>query len=166
MTADPFMDKERAEKYFKFDPVGRGVAIIELRAENTNTNANWLLTEENMVLTDGSGTALMNAHDQGVKSDFAAANSVGMAGAVLISLPMMFAGGKLTSDAMIVQKNFVDNEWHNQTLSPGQSAQGFIYFNLGWKTNRLDTMCLKINCINTYEQSTNIITLPLAYETK
>src|ERR1044071_2157965 len=108
LIADPFSDRKRAETYFKVNPEGKGLAIIYLRAENRSQDATWLVNEENMCLVDGSGTALMNAHDQRVRSDMAAANAVGMAGAVVLSLPMIFASSKLTSDAMMIEKNFVD----------------------------------------------------------
>ena len=164
VSADPFTDEGRARTYFKVDPTGDGVEIVHLRAENHATNATWLLTEENMFLLDGSGAILMNAHDQRVKGNFAAADAVGVTGALLISPALLVAGGKLASDAMVVQKNFVDREWHNQTLSPGQSAQGFVYFNLGNKTNWNQAMSLRFDCVNINNQLTNVITLPLAYE--
>jgi hypothetical protein len=166
VTADPFVDRERAETYFKVNPEGKGVGIVYLRAENRGTNAAWLVTEENMRLVDRTGGVGMNAQDQGVKGDYAAGNAVAMAGATLISLPLLFAGGKLTSDAMVVEKNFVDKEWRNQTLSPGQSAEGFIYFNFGQKTNWVDGTSLRIDSLNTRNQQTNTIILPLSYETK
>jgi hypothetical protein len=166
VTADPFLDKERADTYFQIDPANRGVAIIFLRAENHSTNATWLLNEENMRLLDAAGNASMNAHDRGVKGDYGAANAVGWAGAAIGSFPMLFASGKLTSDAMVREKNFVDKEWHNQTLSPGQSAQGFIYFSSGTKTNWSNTKALRIDSLDTCSQQTNIIILPIAYEKK
>ena len=166
LVADPFADKQRTETYFKFNAEGKGIAIVHLRAENHSPDSAWLLNEENMHLIDQAGVLGMNAHDQGVKSDYGAANAVGMTGAVLLSLPMMIAGNKLIADAMVVEKNFVDKEWHNQTLSPGQSAEGFIYFNFGKKTNWLDGASLRVDCLNTRNQQTNTIILPLAYETK
>jgi hypothetical protein len=166
ITADPFVDRQRAESYFAVNPEGKGVAIVYVRAENHSPDATWLVNEENMFLVDGAGTAGPNAHDQGVRGDYAAANAVGMAGAVVLSLPMLFASGKLTSDAMVKEKNFVDKEWRNQTLSPGQSAEGFVYFNFGKKTNWIENAALRIDSLNTRNQQTNTVIVPLSYETK
>lgn len=163
ITADTFSDRQRAETYFHTDPQGDRTIIVDLRAENRSTNATWLLTEESMYLVDAAGIVRGNAHDQQLEQSKAASEAVGYAGAVAISLPMMFASNKLNSDAMVKEKNFVDQEWRNQTLSPGQSASGFIYFRLGKATNTLAGASLRFDCLNTRNQQTNSITIPLAY---
>lgn len=168
VTADNFNDKQRAETYFRTNPHNDGIMIVYLRAENQSPDATWLVNEESMWLVDAAGTALMNAHDQKVEGDYGAADAVGIAGAAAISLPMMFAASKLGSDAMVEQKNFVDREWRNQTLSPGQNAEGFIYFKVGKAANLSQGVSLRLACLNTRNQQTNTITItiPIADETR
>jgi hypothetical protein len=51
-----------------------------------------------------------------------------MAGAVLLSPPLLVAGIKLGSDAEMVRHNFYRVELTRQTISPGQTARGVVYF--------------------------------------
>lgn len=166
ITAEPWTDHARLETYFKTDPRDLSTALICLRAENRSTDAAWLVSEENIHLVDSTGSGGADARNQEVKGDYGAANAVGWTGAILVSPAMIFAAGKLTSDAMVRQKNFVDREWRNQTLSPGQSAEGFIYFNVGKTTNWAGATSLRFDSLNTRTQQTNTLILPLAHENK
>ena len=51
-------------------------------------------------------------------------------GSVLLSLPALFIGMKMVSDADNIEQNFAIKELKRQTVSPGQSAGGFVYFQL------------------------------------
>ena len=166
VTAEPWTDRERLETYFKTDPRDLSTAVICLRAENRSTDAAWLVSEENIHLVDASGGSGADARNQNVKGDYGAANAVGLTGAAIVSLPMIFASAKLTSDAMVRQKNFVDREWRNQTLSPGQCAEGFVYFNVGKNTNWAGATSLRLDCLNTRNQQTTTLIVPLVYENK
>lgn len=93
VTADNFSDRERAEAYFRTNPHDDRVVIVYLCAENQGSDATWLFTQDAMWLTDDPGTTRLNAHDQRIEGDYAAGDAVGIAGAAMISLPMMFATG-------------------------------------------------------------------------
>jgi hypothetical protein len=174
ITVDPVLDAKRAETYFKVNPVSKGVGIIYLQAENTSTNAIWLLSEENMSLAVSGRDGEMIANDQNVKGDYGTADGLTIAaipflpfpGIDLIAIPFLIAGANAASSASVIQKNFVDNEWHNQTLSPGQRAQGFIYFNLEKHSKWAGSGTLRMDCFDVRNQRTNTLTFPLAYETK
>ena len=60
----------------------------------------------------------------------------------------------------------VDKEWRNQTLAPGQSAEGFLYFNVPKKTNWVASTALQINALNTRNQQTTTLLIPLTHEIK
>jgi hypothetical protein len=136
LKADPFSDKERAETYFKVDPADKGIAIIHLRAENQSADATWLLTEQQMALVDNSVQSSI-AGNQGFRSDRTAADTMAVGSALLISPLLSFASLQLGYTQSFIEKNFVDKEWRNQTLSPGQSAEGFIYGCLKESMNEL-----------------------------
>lgn len=161
VTADPLTDDARAREFFREDLKGIGAAVVYLKAENRSPDAAWLLRLEDMHLADASGAGGPDGHGEAIEGDFAAANAVGTAGAVLISFPMMFASAKLTSDALVKQKNYIDKEWRNQTLSPGQSAEGFVYFHVppddAWSTAR----SLRLDCLNVRNQQTLTLVVPL-----
>jgi hypothetical protein len=171
LTSDPFTEKDRAETYFKIDPAAKGIAIIHLRAENHSPDATWLLTEENMLLTYAAGGGSTNGPVQGATSDYTSSVAAGGVAAFFalgpnpLVLPAVAVSKKLRSDAAVIEKNFIDKGWRNQTLSPGQSAEGFIYFSLG-KTNSIQGTSLRLDCLNTRNQQTNSIFLPVGYEAK
>jgi len=172
ITAEPILDKERADTYFKVNPTYRGIGIIYLQAENKSADATWLLAEENMSLHVAATNCDMNAHNQKVKGDYSGAQASFAAAIVMeivfipLAVPGIFMTMKAASDASVIEKNFVDKEWHNQTLSPGQSAQGFIYFNLDKQPKWANSAILRIDCPNITNQQTNTFTIPLTYETK
>jgi hypothetical protein len=170
IAVDPVLDSERADTYFKVNPAGKGIGIIYLQAENKSVNATWLLDEKNMHLTIAGQAGDMNAEDQYVKGDYGKAYAY-TAGAVICSGALLgavfiVAANQATENASIIQKNFVDKEWHNQTLAPGQQVAGFIYFNLGKNSRWAGSSTLRIDCINLRNYQTNTITFPLTYETK
>jgi hypothetical protein len=78
----------------------------------------------------------MIANDQNVKGDYGTADGLTIAaipflpfpGIDLIAIPFLIAGANAASSASVIQKNFVDNEWHNQTLSPGAAGAGVHLF--------------------------------------
>ncbi len=149
VTLDPIVDKERGEKYFKVEPQKSGFAIIHLRAENKAADAAWLLSLENMRLVHSAQGGGATAANQEYKSDMSAANALSVTALVLTSPLLMGVSGKMLSNRMIVEKNFVDKEWRNQTLSPGQRAEGFVYFRLGQQTNWIGNRLLRIDTLDT-----------------
>jgi hypothetical protein len=175
IVADPVSDRERANTYFEVNSVKRGVAIIFLQAENQSTDATWLLNEQNIHLTLSGHAGDMNAEDQEVEGDYRKGDALTVAAApfllfpgidLFVGVPLMLSGSKANSDASVVQKNFVDNEWHNQTLSPGQRSQGFIYFNVDKNLEWASSATLQLDCLDVRSQQTNTLTIPLTYETK
>ncbi len=172
ITAESIQDKERADTYFKVSPVYRGIGIIYLQAENKSTNATWLLNEENIHLIFTAKAGDLNAHDQKVKGDYSGAQASFATTIAMelifipLAVPGVFMTMKAASDASVIEKNFVDKEWHNQTLSPGQSAQGFVYYNLDKQPKWADSASLKIDCLNITSQQTNTFNIPMAYEKK
>ena len=161
LTADPIVDEARSKTYFRTELADRKIAAIYLKAENHSTDATWLLRLQSMTLTDEKGSPGPNAYGKALRSDYGAANAAGMAGAALISLPMIFVSGKLTADAMAKEKNFIDKEGRNQSLSPGKAADGFIYFQLEpnepWPTGRW----LSLECLNLRNQQAVQVQVPL-----
>ncbi|MGA3265939.1 MAG: hypothetical protein ABSE16_03855 [Verrucomicrobiota bacterium] len=175
VTVDPVCDRERADAYFKVNPTGKGVAIIYLQAANQSPDATWLLSEANMFLAVPGQAGELNANDQGVKGDYGVSTGLEAAATpfmlfpgpdLFVGVPLLLSGSKAARDASVVQKNFVDKEWHNQTLSPGQQAQGFIYFNWKEQSPSASAATLRMDCIDVRSQQTNTLTFPLNYETK
>jgi hypothetical protein len=169
ITADPWSDRKKVDTYFKADVQKRGLALIYLRAENKSTNANWLVNERSFHLVDAAGVG-GDVRKNKIEGEYGGAEAVGWTGAsiaavtVVGGLVMVAVSSKLLSDASVMEKNIVDKEWRNQTLAPGQSAEGFLYFDVGKKTNWVSTAALRLDCLNTRNQQTSTLIVPLAHE--
>jgi hypothetical protein len=165
ITAEPWTDSKKINKFFELDAQNRGLGIIYVRAENKSTDANWLLTEENCRLVN-TAWAGGDVQKQRIEGEYGGASAVGWTGAVLVSPVMIGIAGKLLSDATIMERNMVDKEWRNQTLAPGHSAEGFFYFSVPKKTNWVAGTALQVNTLNTRNQQTSTLLIPLNHETK
>lgn len=127
IAVDPVFDNARSKDFFNTDALGAGILPIHVSVENTNSNASFLLQKKNFDFTAWSGSQTnLSASATNIRSDIG--NAVGMVGVVGLSAPMIFAGTIAVGNAQAVQFNFVQAEFRDQTLSPGQRSGGFIYF--------------------------------------
>lgn len=110
----PLFDKQELDHYFGTDMVSRGILPVLVVAENHSTNASYLLAANNCSLSQSSGFAK--------KTDLPSGNALGWA----------FGGGLISTaivaDAQSKRTGMAIKELHAQTVSPGQSDQGFAYF--------------------------------------
>lgn len=131
VTVEVFRDRERCGRFFHLsDAYADGLAIVYVKVENLDPSRSLLAQHSGIHLLLGENAAGAGRTTQSTAGGEAAA----LAGAAVISLPLMFIGGALISNAAIVQENFVTKEFRNDTLSPGASAAGFAYFQLDKKT--------------------------------
>jgi len=163
VAVDPFFEKARSEEYFHVNAFADGIAILHVAVENTSPASTYLLKKEDFKLLL-SGSDSSNSPKQGVDRGTAAGEAVALTGAALVSFPMVFAGGKLISDATVVRNNFTSKELHSQTLSPGESAAGFIYFQLNQKQKAGFSGTLSLAFSNSQTQSNQVIQIPVNYE--
>ena len=131
VTVDPFLDKERVGTYFKQRPLEDGVFILHVQATNANSANSFHVQKQNIRLLLPQGGELGSAGK--IDTGTAGGEAAVLIGASLGSVVGMFAGGKVLSDEMFVRKNLVDKEMPDQTLSPGRSMNGFVYYQLPGK---------------------------------
>jgi len=123
VALDPFVESERTEKYFDINAVANGIAILHVRVANKTTNQTFLVKRESFHLLNGAG-ALTGDGNKGEHPNVAG-NIMGVVGAGgLLGL----AGTAMVSHSTEIQRNLTSKEMGDQTLSPGQSMEGFIYF--------------------------------------
>jgi len=136
VTVDPFLEKARVREYFKQAPLEGGVVIFHLQARNDNPLHSFHVQKQNfrLVLPQGNELGAAGRIDTGT----AAGEASVLVGASLGSVVGMFAGAKVLSDEMFVRKNLVDKEMPDQTLSPGRSMEGFVYYELPGKKPVVD----------------------------
>ena len=97
----------------------------------------------------------------------AAGSSLGVAGgaSALLSpvagLLVAGAGMKATDDAESVRENFVIKHFQNVTLSPGKSADGFVYFVQPGPISPACLPCISIPVQDLLRHQTNVFTSSL-----
>jgi len=163
------LDKKETEQYFGLDALGAGILILHLEAENRSPTATFLLWKENMALVPG-GEA--NQQAQGLltpERESPTGKALGSAGAVLVpfspitALPTLLVGAKLLSDASVIRQSFLTKEFRSQSLSPGRSASGFLYFKVDLQRPfRVDTLVLKVT--DTLGEQETEFRIPVNYE--
>jgi hypothetical protein len=161
VAVDPFFDRERTEQYFRVHAFKDGIAIIHLRVANTGSPDTVLVNKDDFKM-------LLGGSDEGtsataVNRETAAGEAVALTGAALGSLPMLFAGAKLLSDATVVRHNFTSKEFRTQTLSPGETAEGFLYFQFDKKKHRELAGTFLFAVRHPRTQQTETLHFPLVY---
>ena len=151
VTADPFFNRAAAGKYFRINPYTSGVAIVHLHFHNTTPNQTFLIRKSNMRFvraTDDSG--LLNTD---VSRSSAVGEAVMLTGAAVLSLPLLFAGAKAISDKSAIEHNFTSQEFGDRTISPGQTAEGFVYYKLNGREHWGNGAHLEVKLLDTKTES-------------
>lgn len=138
IAVDPFIERNRTEQFFDLDAVGSGIAILHARISNNSTNLTFLVTKGDIQLIPAGTNAVMTGSGQNIQRSRAGADTMEVVGAVGIGLGglatapagvvLALAGAAMSSEASEIQRNFIDKEMPDQTLAPGESMEGFIYF--------------------------------------
>jgi hypothetical protein len=125
VALDPFVERERTKEFFHIDALSEGIAILHVRVENRTADQTFLVQKTNFRLLSGEADADLIADDKKIKRSTTAGNVVGWAG--MGGASILLAGG-LVSDSTEIQRNFTSKEMGDQSLSPGESMEGFVYF--------------------------------------
>jgi hypothetical protein len=124
VALDPFVEKARTEQYFRIDAVGNGIAILHVRVANKTADRTFFVKKEGFQLLRNSGEDL-TSNGKKIERSSVAGQVMGVVGAGAV---MGLVGAAMVSHATEVQRNFTSKEMGDQTLSPGENVEGFIYF--------------------------------------
>ena len=165
VALDPFVEKERTEKFFDMDAVGQGIAILHVRVTNKTADQTFLVKKENVQLVRNGAGGLTGGGERTASSQ-ASANTIGITGAVLSGLGgvgLLSAGAAMVSHSTEVQRNLTSKEMGDQSLSPGESMEGFIYFT-PVKTGEdwASAAAVKIQLVDTKTHQPVELTVPLS----
>jgi hypothetical protein len=112
-----------------------GILPVFVIGENRHASSSFFFLKEGISLT-AAQSATAGAPDRAAegidkpKSD-ADAEPVAWASVALgWNFVLAAVAGKIVSDASVINLNFKVQEFHTRTLSPGQTAKGFVYFRL------------------------------------
>ncbi len=176
VALDPFVERERTEKYFDIDAVGTGIAILHVRVANKTVDQTFLVKKEDFQLLVGgsggdltaNGKKIERSEAVGIERSEAVGNAVGWVGVLtipsVISPALTLTAFSMVSHSTEIQRNFTSKEMGDQTLSPGRSMEGFIYFtpvNRGEDWTR--TAAVRIKLAGTATQHVVELNIPLSH---
>jgi hypothetical protein len=127
VAVQPMLDVEENEKYFGTNLLALNILPAFVISENRHASSSFILLKDRISLSAGQH-AVAGSPDK-ARSE-ATAEAIGWTSVALISFPLATIAVKMMSDATVVNRNFKAQEFQTKTLSPGQSAQGFVYFQL------------------------------------
>ena len=158
VTAEIFADRERCKTYFDLPGAySNGLAILYVKIENLDPSRSLLAQRSDIHLVLGQGNAAAGRTSRSTAGGEAAA----LLGATVGSLPLLFIGGAIISNAAMVQSNFVTKEFRDDTIGPGASAAGFVYYQLDQKTLLNDGGTVKVTLHRPLSQSDITVEIPL-----
>jgi len=163
ITADPFVTKETFKAYFGTGKPGPDLLVLHLKAENTSSQAAWILQKENLQLFAGDAQK-GSATGPSVNGQVTAGEVVAGVGGALLCLPVLMVGNLVATDATVVEHNFMLREWLDTTIYPGKSREGFVYFKLTGKQTD-SHYALSVKALDPASQQTTTFTVPFVYET-
>jgi hypothetical protein len=166
VALDPFVDRERTDKYFKIDAVAEGIAILHVRLQNKTADKTFLVEKKDFHLfPEGSAGGAMG-DDKKIERSQTAGTTVEVIGAVTLAGvdALYLAGLASVSQSTEVQRNFTAKEMADATLPPGKSMEGFIYFTpvkegVDWTR----TAAVKINLTETITRQVIELNIPLSH---
>ena len=130
LLVDPVLEGDRQKACFGYEPLKEGIMPIFICAKNVSTSQSFLLSKTNMGLSfpgakGGSTQPKENATKSG---NFAI--TVGVAGLITQSPIIMVWGSILPGLDAEKTQNLLKQQFDDNTVSPGASKQGYIYFPL------------------------------------
>lgn len=159
ITLDPFVEPRRTQRFFGINAAADGIGIVFARISNHTTNQTFLVQKANFQLLPAGSASGQNAETKTVERDKTTGlvmSTVGVGG--LLGL----AGASMVAHAAEAQRNFVSKEMPDQTLAPGESMEGFIYYTpvakSGW--SRGARMTIKLTDTKTHQPRS--MTIPLS----
>jgi hypothetical protein len=164
VALDPFVESERTRQYFDIDAVANGIAILHVRVVNNTADQTFLVEKKDFQLSTDGGTNGLTGDGKKIERSEAVGDTVGLVGAAAVSLPLLFASMSMVSHSSEIQRNFTGKEMDDQTLSPGQSMEGFIYFTPIKKgEDWTRAAAVKINLTETKTQHSIELNIPLSH---
>lgn len=133
LVADPLFDSDRAKAYLDVDPRRLGLLAIHVRVENAHPSTTFLLQKENFKLLPAGGVGdltLAKGGGYSPETEGRTGERVARGTPTTRALLALAFGGPNVDYSASVNHSFVREELRNQTLRPGQTASGCVYFQI------------------------------------
>ncbi len=164
MVLDPFVESERTQAYFKINAIDDGIAILHVRVTNKTADQTFLVEKKDFQLSTNGVVSGLTGDGKKIERSEAGGDAVAWVGAAGGGLVMVFAGVAMLSHSTEIQRNFIDKEMGDGTLSPGRSMEGFIYFTPVTKGKDWSrTAAVKVKLTETTTKKLIEINVPLSH---
>jgi hypothetical protein len=164
VALDPFVESSRTKEYFDIDAVANGIAILHVRVVNNTSNQTFLVEKKDFQLVRGVAGANLTGNGKKIESSDAAGNAIGWVGALAVSPVLLITASVMVSHSTEIQRNFTGKEMGDQTLSPGESMEGFIYFTpVNHGQDWTQGTAVKVKLTETKSQQLTELTIPLSH---
>lgn len=157
----PIANKEESKKYFGTDLLSKNILAVHVVAKNRSSSSSFILSKDRFSMGIGRSEKSSASGRNKIGSE-TGGQIMAIAGAALISLPLLFVGAKMISDATVIKHNFAVKELQKKTLSPGETVEGFVYFQLPEKkdipnqlTFHLEAQDLRSKVIKNFDYTYN-----------
>jgi len=145
VSVDVVLEGARGRRYFGTDAAAKGIIPVFVRVENITGPGSFLVEKEQFAIAlTAANTAQFPLNGSVENNPSTAAGVMAAGGVLLLSGPMLIAGSVLVSTADAVRHAFVEKELRNQSLAPGRSVEGFVYYILQNKSQPLNDLSLSI----------------------
>jgi hypothetical protein len=146
MAVRPLLDDEETRRYFGESLLSEGIVAVYVLSANQSASSSFRVPKTGMSLVAGV-PKILSSEDKLQSS--AAADAMVISGAVLLSPLVAGIGVKLLSDASVINHSIRAQEFLTKTLSPGQTAGGFIYFQLPDKVTLPERWAIRVEASET-----------------
>lgn len=159
-------DAGESEAYFGKDLLAdAGVLALPISVENRSRGSSFMIDPDRIVLKDRT----RGKPDLDQVASYAAGKAVSTAGVVCVllcpiaSLALIPTGAKMISSAGERRHNFVCKELRTTTLSPGETAHGFVYFTCSGGDSAGSHATLHVEALDLKAHEWRSIDLPVAW---
>lgn len=165
---DPLLDPVASKKNFGMNCLEKGILPVYLSVTNSNPDASFRIVTRDIWFAFGDGDVQQARGWQYQTNYSSAGTSVGIAGGATLAaastgggLLLLGIGMKMTDDEESIRENFFIKQFQNVTLTPGKSANGFVYFT---QTNpisseHLPAISIPVQNLQTHQTNVAVFTL-------
>lgn len=142
VAAEVVSDTESQKKYFHVDFTKKNYLPIFVVLNNQSSTSSLIVKPEEIGVSSGQDQTSSNGDVASGRSK--AGERIELASAIAISLPGLVVANYMMEKALDVRQNILKKELRGVTLSPGQSAHGFVYIPLQELTHDVGRLTMRV----------------------
>ena len=144
----PVTSEQEAETYFGTDLLSNRVLAVFLTVENQTPMSSFIVSKDRIALTTERIPAPGGAAGTGVGSPTAGMVMATVSVALVSPLGAIIAAG-MVERSNAIRHNLLAKEFRSDTISPGQTARGFLYFQIPESASQPGKWKLHIEALDT-----------------